>query len=138
MLQNTEKSGKVIMIQMACYMVHGVRNMMTNMHGVNYVKKTFRVDGMGKCALKQHANYKIHKEKLVFDSQENQEIQQNQQVYVQNEIENIDDCISKAEILWSLLCVEHDLSFLVNDHTYFQKCLQTHLLLLDTKVVEQK
>ena len=48
------------MIQMACYTVHGGRNM-TNMHGVNYVKKTFRVDGMGKCALKQHANIRTIK-----------------------------------------------------------------------------
>ena len=83
----------------------------------DFCKKTFRVDGMGKCALKQHANNKNHKAKLVSDTQENQEIQQKQEVNVQNEIENIDDCISKAEILWSLLCVEHDLSFLVNDHT---------------------
>ena len=28
----------------------------------------------------------------------------------------IDTRIAKAEILWSLLCAEHDLSFLVNDH----------------------
>ena len=74
----------------------------------DFCKKKLRVDGMGKCALKQHANNKNHKAKLVSDTQESQEIQQ-KQVNVQNEIENIDDCISKAEILWSLLCVEHDL-----------------------------
>ena len=81
---------------------------------------------MGKCAIKQHATYKTHLNNLESVSQENQE---DQQIAVQIEketINNIDDCISRAEIFWSLLCVEHDLSFLVNDHAshMFSKMFQ--------------
>ena len=36
-------------------------------------KKTIRIDGMGKCAIKQHATYKTHLNNLESVSQENQE-----------------------------------------------------------------
>ena len=81
---------------------------------------------MEKCAIKQHATYKTHLNNLESVFQENQE---DQQITVQIEKEttdNIDYCVSKAEIFWSLLCLEHDLSFLLHDHVshMFSKMFQ--------------
>ena len=72
---------------------------------------------MGKSAIKQHAKYRSHKKLLVPNSEE--QIIENEVGSIQQEEtdENINENISKAEILWSLLCAEHDLAFLVNDHT---------------------
>ena len=75
----------------------------------------FKVNKMGKSAIKQHAIGGKHIQKSVPDTEQNQQNHQIEELE-HEEITNIDDSISKAEILWSLLCAEHDLSFLVNDH----------------------
>ena len=60
------------MIQMACYMESGARNMMKKNAWCEICKKTIRIDGMGKCAIKQHATYKTQLNNLESVSHENQ------------------------------------------------------------------
>lgn len=85
-------------------------------------KKELNIGVMGICAIRQHAIRKNHK-KLLGEKlgEENEQNIQNEQIVLEsNQLEesddNLDTKISKAEISWSLLCAEHDLSFLVNDH----------------------
>ena len=88
-------------------------------------EKTIDVEVMGKSAIKQHAQRKKHQKlmalKNIEQNEQNEQIEQGLQQEEEEEQEedddNIDTKIRKAEILWSLLCAEHDLSFLVNDHT---------------------
>ena len=85
-------------------------------------KKVLNVKVMGICALRQHASRISHKKHLGEKlGEENLQNVQNEQIEESNDLEeyddNIDTKVAKAEISWSLLCAEHDLSFLVNDHT---------------------
>ena len=83
-------------------------------------KKSLKVFLMGKSAISQHARSKIHKERLNVCS-EGPESNDQSAVDDQDEavepLEDINTKVEKSEIYWSMLCAEHDLSFLLNDHT---------------------
>ena len=85
-------------------------------------KRVLSVKVMGICAIRQHAGRKSHKKRLgEIQKEENEQNQQNETIEWENnhleKDDSIDTKITKAEISWSLLFAEHDLAFLVNDHT---------------------
>ena len=66
--------------------------------------------------IKQHVLTQFHIKKIGANIEKQiipNELEVNQQ---EETVENIDENISKAEILWSLFCAEHDIAFLVNEH----------------------
>ena len=68
------------------------------------------------CGIKQPALTQFHIKKIGANIEKQiipNELEVNQQ---EETVENIDENISKAEILWSLFCAEHDIAFLVNKH----------------------
>ena len=72
---------------------------------------------MGKSAVTQHATTKKHRKRVPNCEQSIPNESQPESNHHQEETDiNIDESIAKAEILWTLLCAEHDLAFLVNDH----------------------
>lgn len=84
----------------------------------NICKSPVKVEGMGKSAVSQHARTKGHRKLIVPNDDEEERIPiEAENTHHEETDDNINDSCTKAEILWTLLCAEHDLPFLVNDHS---------------------
>ena len=81
-------------------------------------ERPISIEGMGKSALSQHAKKSYHRknQELKRTAEREQNAPVIEELEEEIEEETIDEKIAKAEVLWSLLCTEHDFAFIVNDH----------------------